>query len=102
MIKPPTPTPSDKTDKNKVRMDLVPWACVSEVAAVMTHGLSKYPEGGWKHVERSRERYFAAAQRHLIAWWEGESKDPDSGLSHLAHVSCCIFFLLWFDLQESK
>ena len=28
---------------------------------------------------------------------DGEDKDPESGLSHLAHAACCIMFLLEFE-----
>ncbi len=35
----------------------------------------------------------AAAQRHLIAHYSGEDIDPESGLPHLAHASCCLMFL---------
>jgi hypothetical protein len=41
----------------------------------------------------------AAALRHLIRWWRGEKIDPDSGLPHLAHAACSIFFLLEKELE---
>lgn len=38
--------------------------------------------------------------RHLTAWWGGEKSDPESGEHHLAHLGCCVIFLLWFDLTK--
>jgi len=38
-------------------------------------------------------RVFAAAQRHLWAYWSGEDTDEESGLSHLDHAACNIAFL---------
>jgi len=32
----------------------------------------------------------------------GEKNDPETGLSHLAHASACLMFLIHFELQESK
>lgn len=44
-------------------------------------------------------RPFAALQRHLTAWWEGERADPETGMSHLWHAGCCIVFLISFELR---
>jgi hypothetical protein len=38
--------------------------------------------------------YYDAALRHLMAWFDGETIDPESGLSHLAHVMACCNILL--------
>jgi hypothetical protein len=35
--------------------------------------------------------------RHVHAWRAGETKDPESGLHHLAHAGCCLLFMLWLD-----
>jgi len=32
-----------------------------------------------------------------MAFNDGEDKDPESGLSHLAHSLCCLMFLLEFE-----
>jgi hypothetical protein len=50
-------------------------------------------EPGQKN-DTSKPRYFDAAQRHLWAWWEGEARDPESGLPHLAHAVACLLFVL--------
>jgi hypothetical protein len=40
--------------------------------------------------------------RHLHAFNDGEDKDPESGLSHLAHASCCLMFLLEFEKTHQE
>jgi len=64
------------------------------VAGVLAYGARKYAPHNWAKVPNARQRYYDAAMRHLHAWWEGESCDPESGHPHLAHASCCCLFLL--------
>ena len=90
----------EKKDAGKPRWDLLPFGPVSEVVDVLTFGAAKYAPDNWQKVPDARARYFAAALRHLTAWWNGERADPETGLSHLAHASCCLLFLLWFDRKE--
>jgi hypothetical protein len=85
-----------KYDQDKDRWDLVPWTEFKEVVKVLTYGANKYKPDNWKNVENPQDRYFAACQRHLIAWKEGEFKD-ESTFHHLAHAICCLLFLMWFD-----
>jgi len=86
-----------KFDVGKLRWDLLPWDAVGKVVAVLTYGAKKYADNNWQKVEPWRERYFAAAQRHLTAWYLGERIDRESGLHHLAHACCCILFLIFRD-----
>ena len=77
----------------KPRLELVPWAAVSDIAAVLTFGAAKYDANNWCRGARWG-RYFAALLRHLFAWWRGENLDQETGLSHLAHAGCCLLFLM--------
>ena len=45
---------------------------------------------------------FAAAQRHLTAWFQGEDKDEETANNHLAHASCCILYLLAYSKRDMK
>ena len=89
-----------KHDSGKPRFSLLPIAQVLQVVEVLEFGAKKYASDNWKKVDNQREHYFNAAQRHLLAWWQGEKKDPETGLSHLAHVVCCVLFLMWGDDNE--
>ena len=93
----PTRVPGRKDDNGKVRWDLLVWPFISDVANVLTHGARKYEAYNWMNVKDARPRYFSAAQRHLVAWYEGESRDPETGYHHLSHATCCLMFLWWFD-----
>lgn len=89
--------PGTKFDKGKRLWNLVPWGPLGEVVDVLTYGAQKYTPDNWKKVPDARNRYFSAALRHLTAWYEGESLDPESGEHHLAHATCCLLFLMYFD-----
>ncbi len=79
---------------------MLPWSVVSKVVDVLGYGADKYAPDNWKHVDNWRERYFNAMQRHILAWWDGERNDHETGYHHLAHAGCCLLFLLARDLQE--
>ena len=46
-------------------------------------------------------RLYGAAMRHLLAWWNREDFDDESGLSHLHHALTCLAMLtqyqFWYD-----
>ena len=92
--------PGRKDDQGRDRWDLLPWSATREVVKVVTYGAAKYAPMNW--VKVSKDRYYAAAHRHLSAWWLGEKTDTESGLPHLAHAACCILFCLALDLGETK
>jgi len=86
--------PGAKDDEKKLRWSLLPIDAVRQVVEVQEYGAQKYTADGWRSVPEANRRYYDAAQRHLVAWWLGEEKDPESGLSHLAHAACNVLFLL--------
>lgn len=91
------PTAGRKDDQGKLRWDLLPIPAVSEIIKVLTSGSIRYGAWNWAGgIDYSR--VYAAALRHLTAWWDGEDLDPDSNISHLAHAGCCILFLLTYSL----
>lgn len=56
----------------------------------------------WELVQGGGVRYFDAAMRHTLAWHQGEIRDPESGLHHLAHATTCLLFLVAKDLKRAK
>lgn len=90
-----TPT-GVKHDQNKPDMSLLSTNALVKIAEVMTFGKKKYAVHNWRggfHWSRP----LAAAARHLYAYIGGEDKDPETGLSHLAHACCCLMFVLEFE-----
>lgn len=81
-----------KHDHMKRDFTLLPWAAVEEVVKVLEFGAAKYARDNWRKVDKPR--YVKAAFRHLIAYARGEVNDSESGLPHLAHLACCVLFLL--------
>lgn len=84
-----------KYDGEKVRLDLLPVAPLLGVGRVLTFGAQKYGARNWeKGFDWSR--CYAAALRHLFAWWSGETPDDETGLNHLDHAICELMFLREF------
>lgn len=88
-----------KDDAGKPRWDLLPFAALDDVAAVLEFGARKYAPDGWRKVPGWRWRYLGAALRHLAAFGRGQRLDPESGRPHLAHAACCILFMLELDRE---
>lgn len=86
-----------KYDTGKVDMGLlfreVPYG-LEEVSKALQMGSEKYGVGNWLKVDDGNSRYLSALVRHLTTYYQGERKDPESGLSHLAHVATNALFLL--------
>lgn len=92
-----------KYDGDKPRMDLLVSGCpnaLEAVGTVLTFGASKYAAHSWQTVPNGDERYLAALIRHLTAIGKGEQADPESGLSHLAHVACNALFILELECRK--
>jgi hypothetical protein len=68
------------------------------VVKVLAFGAGKYSPRNWEN-GMNWSRPFAALIRHLTAWWEGDSKDPETGYSHLWHAGCCIAFLISYEIR---
>lgn len=90
-----------KHDGDKVRMDLLPATPLLEIGKVATYGAKKYADRNWEK-GMSWGRMYAAAQRHLLAFWSGEDIDPESGLPHLAHAGFNILALLEYTNKHTE
>lgn len=85
-----------KFDDGKLPLHLLSTEAMNQTAAVLAFGAQKYAEHNWRK-GFVWSRPLSAAMRHITAFNDGENKDPESGLSHLAHAACCIMFLLEFE-----
>ncbi len=80
-----------KHDEGKEPLSLLSRIWLLGVAKVMGFGAKKYAAHNWRN-GIARSRLISAALRHIIAYNEGEDNDPETGLSHLDHASCCLMF----------
>ena len=81
-----------KYDGDKARMDLLSPIALERTARVLTVGAKKYDDHNWRK-GFVWSRLIGAALRHLTAWMAGQDRDPETGLSHLDHLACCVMFL---------
>lgn len=89
-----------KDDTGKLPLHLLPTDALEAVTEVLQFGATKYAERNWE-AGMAWSRLYAALLRHLWAWWRGFDRDPETGLSHLAHVCCCVLFLLAYHLRQA-
>lgn len=88
-----------KFDGSKRRYDLIPYDALEEIIKALEFGAEKYGDDNYLHGTKWT-RYWSASMRHLTAWIRGETIDPESGLSHLAHTEACVLFLLTYERRN--
>jgi len=96
------PTTGGQKGVKLERYDLIPVYPMREVARVYGLGASKYAARNWE-LGYEWSKSYGALQRHINAFWAGEDRDPDSGLSHLAHaVFHCLAMMEWARTHPEK
>jgi hypothetical protein len=84
-----------KFDAAKVRVDLLPIDPMMQIATVFGFGAKKYFANSYRQGETVVwSRTYGSIMRHMMAFWSGEDKDPESGLPHLAHAGTQLFILM--------
>lgn len=86
-------------DQGKLRVDLLPFDALEEIAKVLTFGAEKYGERNWEK-GMDWNRCLASLLRHTWAWWRGEDIDPESGLRHVAHMGCNALFIVTYVIRK--
>lgn len=76
--------PKDAVGIRKAPLSTVSAGVMLELGTAMMEGAVKYGRHNYRVAGVRGSVYYDAAMRHLMAWWEGEDIDPDSGLSHIA------------------
>jgi hypothetical protein len=87
------PKDAAATRDNKPRLDLLEHSADIEIAAALLTGAAKYGVGNYRTIPIAARVYGAAIKRHVGAWLEGQELDPESGLSHLAHIGANVHVL---------
>lgn len=88
-----------KKDVGKLKYELVSVRFMRGMVHVLTFGATKYASHNWR-LGFAWSRPYAALQRHLNDWWDGEDTDPETGVSHLYHAACELMFLA--ELMETR
>jgi len=95
----PDDNPKTQYGEKKLKMSSTPIMPLQEMGKVFELGAKKYGRYNWRLHAVSATVYYDAALRHLMAWFEGEDMDPESAVSHLAHVMACMAILM--DAQKN-
>ncbi len=90
-----------KHDDGKPDISLLSSTAVLKIAQVMTFGKKKYDAHNWRK-GFPYSRLLSAALRHIFAYVGGETLDPESGISHLAHACCCLMMVLEFETTKPE
>jgi len=90
----PDANPKTAQGAKKVPLHLVPPALMHYSAAAFADGAEKYGPYNWREARISASTYYAAALRHMMAWWDGEEVAQDSGVHHLGHAAACLAMIL--------
>ncbi|MCK9320332.1 dATP/dGTP diphosphohydrolase domain-containing protein [Methanoculleus sp.] len=82
-------------NEGKLRWSLVDLKCFEGLVQVLMMGAKKYSDYNWQKGLPINEVY-ESLMRHLVSFMDGEDNDAESGLSHLDHALCNIYFMKWF------
>ncbi len=88
--------PKDLVGSSKTPLGLLPWTALVQVAGVFKVGADKYGAYNWRTKGQPVQHvtYVEAAFRHLAAYMDGQTIDPETGCNHLAHAACGLLILL--------
>lgn len=88
--------PKDLVGAVKTPLGLLPWTALVQVAGAFAVGAEKYGAYNWRTPGQPVQHvtYVAAAFRHLAAYMDGQTIDPETGCNHLAHAACGLLILL--------
>lgn len=89
-----------KFDQGKTPLELLPFDALTEVAKVLAFGAKKYAPRNWEK-GMPVSKVFASCMRHAWALFRGEDNDPETGLSHAAHLACESLFWLAYILRKT-
>lgn len=93
--------PKDSIGIRKVPMSVVPANVLAEIGVALAEGALKYARHNYRKVGVRGSVYYDATMRHLMSWWEGESIDEDSGMSHVTKAITSLIVLRDSMMQEN-
>jgi hypothetical protein len=85
--------PKDAAGRAKLPTELWPPAATLFGCVGLLEGRLKYGRNNWRATPVYASVYFAAARRHLDAWFDGEDNTAEGG-PHLGNALACIAILV--------
>lgn len=102
-LTPKTKNEALRFNAGKPDWSLVEFAGLEEMVRVLEMGAKKYSRGNWKNGQGlSFNECMSSLLRHAHSWLAGEDTDPESKLSHIAHIQCNAMFLSYFIKHPEK
>ena len=92
--------PKDRIATTRLDLSLFPATARIYGALAMAEGDLKYGGYNYRTIGVKASIYYAAANRHLDKWFNGEWADQKTGVPHLASALACIGVLV--DAIECK
>ena len=90
-------------DEGKTNWSLMPFEALEEINKVLEFGATKYAANNWQEGTGFKySRVLNSLLRHVFAFMRGEDKDPESGLSHMAHAGCNVLFILYYLKNKAR
>jgi hypothetical protein len=86
--------PKDRMATTRLDLSLFPTTAKAYGALAMTEGDLKYGGFNYRSAGVKASVYYAAANRHLDKWFNGELADDKTGVPHLASALACIGVLI--------
>ena len=81
----------------------MPFEALEEINKVLEFGATKYSANNWQEGTGFKySRVLNSLLRHVFAFMRGEDKDPESGLSHMAHAGCNVLFILYYLKKKAR
>lgn len=93
--------PKDSVGIKKVPLSTVSSPVILEMGLAMLEGARKYGRHNYRVAGIRASVYYDASMRHLMAWFEGQDIDPDSGLNHITKALSTLMVLRDSMLQEN-
>lgn len=75
--------PKDAVAVAHIKFSSIPWRVMAGIAVALSEGAWKYRRHNYRVAGVRASVYFDATMDHLLAWFEGEDIDPDSGRHHI-------------------
>src|SRR3990167_7482182 len=101
--------PKDAIGSAKAPISTVSAPVIMEMGLGMLEGAAKYGRHNYRVAGVRASVYYDAAMRHLMAFWEGEDIDTESGIHHIGKALSCLSVLRdamfqdkWYDDRPPK